>query len=205
MFNGSMYRTDVEDDLAHGQGVIIAARWVLVVSALALAVWEPRALGELRVQIVLILGLAVANFFLHSQVLMRRPVREAVVYAASAADIGVVSLIVIAAGGFSSGAYVFYFPALVAMSVAFRPAMTLAFGAATAVAYSLVSLPTFTPETDGVVLVSRLAMLAAVAVCGSVYWRIERNRRIPAAQPSGAQPSVAVTEQDRDRVPSLRS
>ena len=152
MLNGSMYKTDVDDDLAHGQGVIIAARWVLVVSALALAIWEPRALGELRVQIVLILGLAVANFFLHSQLLMRRPVLEPVVYAASAADIAAVSIIVVAAGGFSSGAYVFYFPALVAMSVAFRPVMTLAFGAAAAVAYSVISIPTFTAGDEVVLL-----------------------------------------------------
>ena len=198
MLNGSMYKTDVDDDLAHGQGVIIAARWVLVVSALALAIWEPRALGELRVQIVLILGLAVANFFLHSQLLMRRPVLEPVVYAASAADIAAVSIIVVAAGGFSSGAYVFYFPALVAMSVAFRPVMTLAFGAAAAVAYSVISIPTFTAG-DEVVLVSRLMMLAAVAVCGSVYWRIERDRRV-----SGGRPSATLSVEERDRVSSLR-
>ena len=198
MLNGSMYRTDVEDDLAHGQGVIIAARWVLVVSGLLLAIWEPEALGELRVQIVLILGLAVANFFLHSQLLMRRPVRESIVYAASAADIAAVSLIVVAAGGFGSGAYVFYFPALVAMSVAFRPVMTLAFGAAAAVTYSVISIPTFTAG-DEVVLVSRLMMLAAVAVCGSVYWRIERNRRV-----SAGQPSATLSVEELDRVSTLR-
>ena len=199
VLNGSMYRADVEDDLAHGQGVILAARWILVVSALALAIWEPRALGVLWVQIVLILGLAAANFFLHSQLLMRRPVLAKVVYAASAADIAVVSLIVFAAGGFSSGTYVFYFPALVAMSVAFRPVITLAFGTAAAATYGLISLPTFAAG-DEVVLISRLAMLAAVVVCGSVYWRIERGRR-----DSVSQPTVAVDARDGDRVPSLRS
>jgi hypothetical protein len=50
------------DDLAHGQSVLITARWILVGAGLILALWNPEAIGELRIQIGLILALAAANF-----------------------------------------------------------------------------------------------------------------------------------------------
>ena len=165
-------------------------------AGLLLAIWEPTALGELRVQIVFILSLAVANFYLHVQVLMRRPVLAPVVYISSAADIGVISLIVATAGGFDSGLYVFYFPALVVMSVAFRPPIALGFGTSAIAIYSLISLPAISAG-DWITMITRLMMLAAVTVCGSVYWQIERNRRRAAALPR-----VSVDNKSWDAVPS---
>ena len=73
MVNNSTNRSETADDLAHGQVVIIAARWVLVVAGLILALWDPAPIAELRFQIVFILGLAMVNFYLQAQVLMRRP------------------------------------------------------------------------------------------------------------------------------------
>ena len=78
------------EDLVQGQFVIVAARWILVAAGLVLAVIAPEALGPLRIQIVLILGLAVANFYLHSQLLMKRPVVRPIAYAASVADIAAI-------------------------------------------------------------------------------------------------------------------
>jgi hypothetical protein len=166
------------EDLQQGQVVIIAARWVLVAAGLLLAAWNPAELGELRVQIVLILGLAVANFFLHTRVLMGRPIHATVVYAASAVDIAVVSLIIIAGDGFASGAFVFYFPALLALSVAFKTEATIVFtGAAIAVYGVIATASVITEGDDWATLIARLMMIAGVAVCGNVYWRIERDRR----------------------------
>ena len=176
-----MYRqlqdwNDREDDLAHGQGVIIAARWILVVAGLILAFWNPDEIGQLRVQIVLVLGLAVSNFYIHSQVLTGRRAIPVVVLGASAADIAVISLIVAAQGGFPSNLYVFYFPALMAVSVAFRTEVTAAFAAVTVAIYGMISAATLAGD-DGQVLVTRLLILTAIAVCGNIYWRIERDRR----------------------------
>ena len=181
MFPKQTKHIDTTDDLAHGQVVIIAARWTLVVAGLVLALWNPAAMGELRISIVLILGLAVANFFLHSQVLMRGPVLANVAYAASAADIAVISLVIIVAGGFGSTVYVFYFPALLALSVAFPSRVTLAFTGAAMATYSLISVAT-TVGGDAATVLSQLLMMAGVAFCGNVYWRIERNRRRDAAE-----------------------
>ncbi len=165
------------EDLKHGQVVIIAARWVLVGAGLLLAMWNPDALGELRVQLTLILGLAVANFFLHSRVLMGRPIHAPVVYLASAVDIAAISLIIIAGGGLVSGLFVFYFPALLALSVAFRTEATLVFAGATIAIYGLIGSASGLEGDAGAALMARMLMLGGVAICGNVFWRIERDRR----------------------------
>ena len=175
-------RFESPEELGHGQVVVVAARWILVGAGLLLALWNPDAMGELRVQIMLIVGLAVGNFFLHSQILMKRPVAAAIAYGASAADIAVISLIVIAAGGLESGLYVFYFPALLALSVAFRTEVTYTFAGAAIAAYGLIASVSLAGGDEGAVLITRMLMLAAVAVCGNIYWRTERDRRRAATE-----------------------
>src|SRR5215212_11525893 len=68
---------------ADGQSVIVVARWVLVLSGLVLALWNPGAIGEIRLQVLALLLLAVGNFYLHAQLLMHRPAINAIAYAAS--------------------------------------------------------------------------------------------------------------------------
>ena len=170
------------EDLHHGQIVVIAARWMLVGAGLLLALWNPAAVPELKVQLMLILGLAVANFFLHSRVLMGRQVMPAVAYMASAVDIGVISMIIAVGGGFESGAYVFYFPALLALSVAYRTEVTFVFTGAAMVLYGLIASAGILGAEDGATVVTRLLILAAVAVCGNVFYRTERDRRKVAEQ-----------------------
>ena len=181
--------SDSPEEVAHGQVIVIAARWILVAAGLLLALWQPEALtrpeamGELRIQIVLILGLAVANFFLHSQVLMRRPVVVPVAYAASAADLIVVTLVVLVGGGFASDAYIFYFPAVLALSVAFQTRVTVGLVGGAIAAYGLIAAATACVGDESTVVL-RLLMVAGVAACGGVYRRVERDRRAAAAQNS---------------------
>ena len=189
-------RTETTEDLAHGQVVIIAARWILVVAGLTLALWNPSGMGDLQVSIVFILGLAMANFFLHAHVLMGRPVSTSLAYAASAADVAVISLVVIVAGGFDTIPFVFYFPALLALSVAFPTRVTAAFAAATIATYGLISVATASPS-EGANVIAQMVMLAGVAVCGNVYWRIERDRRGLALGSRGT-----TEAQVRDEVPT---
>ncbi len=178
LFGGGAESTD---DLAHGQVVIIAARWVLIVAGLVLALWITEDTSNLAVQLVVILGLAVGNFYLHSQVLQRRPTMSAVVYAASAGDLTVISLLVGMGGGLESGLFVFYFPAILALSVAFHPRTTALFAGTAILVYGVIGATTLS-GAGGEVLVTRLIMLAAVAVCGSIYWQVERSRREAAAE-----------------------
>ena len=170
----------ISEDLVHGQVVIVAARWILVVTGLLFALWNPGGLGELRIQLLVIFLLAGANFYLHAQLLMRHPVIDQMVYAASIGDLAVITIIIIGGGGFDSGVYIFYFPAILAFSVAFPTNMTAFFVGGTMSVYGLISL--VTPVVDEQVLASRLLMLAAVAVCGNLYWRIEDRQRRAAAE-----------------------
>ena len=171
------------EDLMYGQSVIVSARWLLVVSGLFLALWNPGPMSELRIQILFILLLAFANFYLQAQLLMKKPARSGVVYFASAADLAVISVMVILGRGFESNVYVFYLPALLALSVAFSPASTLLLAGGAAAFYTFISLGSaLFGDFDIQVLIARLIMMSAVAVCGQIYWRIERDRRSAAVK-----------------------
>lgn len=170
-----------------GQVVVIAARWILVVTGLFLVLWNPVPLVELRFQVAVLLMLAVGNFFVHAQLLMRRPMSPWIMIAASAFDIGVITLLVITQSGFDSNTYIFYFPALLAISVAFETIVTLLFTSSVIGLYSLIAFSSyFDNYNTGAdvlqVLVVRLLMFTAVAFCGTLYWRIEVNRQQEASR-----------------------
>src|SRR5216683_1320111 len=74
------------EDLSYGQIVLVSARWILVVVGLILTLWDPAPISTLRIQLLVIFLVAAANFYLHAQALMKRPVPSQVIYAASAVD-----------------------------------------------------------------------------------------------------------------------
>ncbi len=187
MFRNGVPRVESDDDLAHGQSVIIAARWILVVAGLVLAIWNPGGLVELQVAIVVILGLALGNFALHTQVLGKGPSMARVVYAASVADLAAISLLIISGGGFPAAPYVFYLPALLAISVTFRTEVMALYTAAALGAYGLIAVVTASGG-DLLTVLIELLVLAAVPVCGNVYWRLERDRRSRAGQQTEVDP-----------------
>lgn len=172
----------VSHDLSHGQIVIVIAKWVLVCAGLFLVLWAPAEIGQLRVQILVLLLLAVENFYHHAQLLKRRAVPDLVVYVASAADLVVVTVLVLIQGGFDSNLYIFYFPALVALSVVFQPKVTAFFTASLMGIYASIGLGTLfvsgASDQDAHVLISRLAMMAAVATCGALSYRLEERRHL---------------------------
>jgi hypothetical protein len=176
---------------ADGQSVIVTARWVLVLSGLILALWNPGPIAQIRLHVLALLLLAVGNFYLHAQLLTRRPAVSAVAYGASAADIMVISLLIASQGGFASPLYIFYFPALLAFSVAFPTSRTVGFASAVVGLYACVSLFTATSESDIQSIILRLLMLVAVAVAGNMYRRIEDNRRSAIANTLSAARSPA--------------
>ncbi len=172
-------RRENTEDMAHGLPVIIFARWILVVAGLGLALWNAENLVELQVSVVLILGLAVGNFFLHAQLLKREPIRAEIVYGASAADLAIISTILIVTGQFPSTPYVFYLPALLAISVTFGTRVTFVYTVAVLATYGLIAATTGGSEDGAAAAVlTHLLILAAVPVCGNIYWRMERDRRV---------------------------
>ena len=172
-----------QEDMAHGQIVIVTFRWILVLAGLVLTFWNPGPINELRMQLLVILLLAVGNFYLHAQLLMRRPAIDMVVYAASLADLTVITLLLIVGGGFTSSLYIFYFPAILVFSVAFPTVMTYLYAGAITALYSLIGIfSAGATEGDVQILLTRLLMFAAVAFCGNLYWRIEGKRRRAAVE-----------------------
>lgn len=175
-----------DGDLSHGQILIVAARWVLVGAGLGLAMWNPIGIGPLRLQVLVLLLIAVGNFFLHAQLLRRRLALEPIAYAASAADLAVITILIASQDGFKSDLFVFYFPSILALSVAFRPAITTVYAGATLGLYALLCFGTIGADaqaTEVQAVVVRLVMISAVAVCGGLYQKLERDRRSGDAQP----------------------
>jgi hypothetical protein len=169
------------ENLFYGQAVIVWARWILIATGLVLSFWEPASLGLLQIQLAAIITLAFGNFYLHVQLLRGRPAIDRVVYAASAADLAVVTTLVISQNGYSSPVFVFYFAAVLGLSVAFPTVLTALYTSAVVVVYGIVCLST-TDSTEYPAVFTRLLMIAAIALCGALFARSESHRRAEALQ-----------------------
>ena len=167
------------EDLVFGQTVLVWARWILIGTGLVLSFWTPRDLLTLQVQLAAIVALAFGNFYLHVQLLRGHAAVDKVVYAASLADICVVTALVLVQGGYSSPVFVFYFAAVVGISVAFPTNLTAAYTVLVVGIYGVVCLATATPD-DYPAVFTRLLMIAAIAVCGNLFARNESHRRAEA-------------------------
>ncbi len=165
--------------LAEGQMVIIIARWVLVVTSLFLILADTKSVtfNTIRLEIMVVLLLAVSNFYLVAQVLTKRKTLDMVIYGVSLADLAVISIVVAIQGGFSSNVYTFYFPAMLAFSLAFPMLELCLYFGATIGIYSLICLFTLHNIDDIQTLLVRVLVLTAIAVCGNHFAEIERNRR----------------------------
>jgi len=167
------------EDLAYGQTVLVWARWILIGTGLLLSFWAPKDLTMLQVQLAAIIALAFGNFYLHVQLLRGHPALDAVVYGASLGDICVVTALVLVQTGYASPVFIFYFAAIVGISVAFPTLMTAGYTAIVIGIYGIICLATAPPE-DYPAVFTRLLMIAAVAVCGNLFARHEAQRRADA-------------------------
>jgi hypothetical protein len=167
------------EDLAYGQTVLVWARWILIGTGLLLSFWAPKDLTMLQVQLAAIIALAFGNFYLHVQLLRGHPALDAVVYAASLGDICVVTALVLVQGGYASPVFIFYFAAIVGISVAFPTFMTAAYTAIVVGVYGIICLVT-APGDECPAVFTRLLMISAVAVCGNLFARHEAQRRADA-------------------------
>jgi hypothetical protein len=169
-----------DQDLAYGQPVIVAVRWLMIISGLVLAIWNVNNLTELRVSLIVIFLLAITNFYLQAQLLMKKPVIKPVVYASSAVDLILISFLVASQGGFESSIYVYYLPAIAAFSVAFPRWLTGIYALFLVIVYWIIC--SLTPGSDQMIIFIRMLMIIAVAFCGSLFLTIERSRRLEASE-----------------------
>ncbi len=167
----------VVDDLLHGQVVIIVARWILVLTGLILAMWNPASLLELRIEILVLLCLAVVNFYLHLHLIVKRHSQPLIVYAASAVDLAIVTLLILIQGGYDSHLYIFYFPAVLGYALSFPRVLTALYTVGAITAYAFIGAATVHSAAGLQDLVVRMIMLVGIAACGSLYLGIEADRR----------------------------
>jgi hypothetical protein len=164
------------DDLVFGQTVLVWARWILIGTGLVLSFWTPTDLLTLQIQLAAIIALAFGNFYLHVQLLRGHPALDTVVYAASVGDLCVVTALVLVQGGYPSPVFVFYFAAVVGISVAFPTVLTAAYTAIVIGVYGIICFAT-APSDEFPAVFTRLLMVAAIAVCGNLFARNESHRR----------------------------
>jgi hypothetical protein len=201
-------KTDVSA-LTSGQIVIITARWILIIGALMLTLWNPTApdaLWKVQVQTGLLLIYAVVNFFLHAQYMRQGKELPTVAYVTSAVDLALITFVIaIQDVSIDASVYVFYMPAVLAIAVAFPRQLTALYTLGLMGAYAFVALtPNVTVVSMEQVqdLVMRLLMIAAVGFTGALYRHIEEQRRTGDAKvfaftggvQSGRQRSTAVAE-----------
>jgi hypothetical protein len=166
-------------DLAFGQTVLVWARWILIGTGLLLSFWGPKDLLTLQVELAAIIALAFGNFYLHVQLMRGHPAIDTVVYGASVADISVVTALVLVQHGYESPVFIFYFAAIVGISVAFPTFLTAGYTVITVAVYGIIALAT-APSDGYPAVFTRLLMIAAVALIGNLFARSESKRRADA-------------------------
>ena len=101
-------------------------------------------------------------------------------------DIVAISTVIALANIFPTSTYVFYMPALLALSVTFSTANTAKYTVTALAAYLLLVMAPISDGKFGDEVVTNLIVhslvLVAVPFCGNVYWRLERSRRVQQIQ-----------------------
>jgi hypothetical protein len=93
----------------------------------------------------------------------------------------VITTLVVIQGGFSSPVFIFYFAAALGFSVAFPTQLTAVYTAIAIVTYGLICLATSLPSDEPAIF-TRALMIAAIAICGTLFARSERERRAHASE-----------------------
>jgi hypothetical protein len=129
------------------------------------------------VQLGVVFLIAVANFHLTAGLLKRRVAVGHAAVLASAGDIFMITMLIASQGGLRSDLYIFYFPALLAIALAFPAERSAVFTVTTATVYGIVALTGFRTDSDLQTIAVRVAMLLAVGLCGTLSWKLEQARR----------------------------
>ncbi len=198
---GMQWKPDpaAERDIGYGHIVVISARWILIVAAWVLTLWQPEetATSELRLTIVLLMVYSVGNFFLTVQWMRNAESLIRAVYLTCLADLSLITALVIALGGYDSTLFVFYFPALLALSVTLPRAVTTLYTLSVLGAYGAIAAIKAGEigDTEAQTIATRLILLASIAFAGALYQTIEADRR----EGKGRMLEMFVGPSDKDR------
>ncbi len=167
-------RIEAQEDIFYGQIVCLLARWFVIAGAIFLALYRAPSIAQMQRNLVPLLVLIAANFFLHARYLMGLPANALLLQLASALDVAVITALVVAG---HPDFFVFYYPVALAFALVFVRGLTLLFTGAVAVVYTLLFLPGLHWNGDEEILAIRLVTLVGAALLATLYWRLQRARR----------------------------
>ena len=195
----TVHRTqEFEEDIFFGQGVIIWARWFLILAGTALVLTSFDDQQTLIRGTLPIVALMAMNFYLHGRYLTEKPIDTQLLIVTSIMDLLIVTLLV-AFWPLQEGQtrldnqfFLFYYPLVLAFAFVMPRRIEAIYTAATIAIYLAVillstdlhSLPTH-PEYSGDLamqvnvrsILFRITALAALGGLANYYWRIQRARR----------------------------
>lgn len=166
-------RLEALEDVYYGQIVLVGARWFVIAGALFLTLWRAESIAAIQRSIAPLVVLIAANFFLHGRYLMGLPANRRLLELAAGLDLALITLMVLAGGRLDNPFFVFYYPVVLAFALVFPRTLAMLYVLAASAAYTMVCFI----GGDGEVLAIRLVTLFGTAMLGSMYWRIQRDRR----------------------------
>ena len=176
------------DDYRYSQRIAVMVRWFVLVAWLSLVNYRANVEGgTLYALNGMGIGLAFANAYVQWRILRHRPVAWPHVLALSLLDLAIITIGIGITSRFYNGFFVFYYPALLGLSLVF-PSARISFTIVTllAAAYTGISL-TLEPKLSfdaghEKALIARIVTMFAVVSAGALMTRIERTRRREAVQ-----------------------
>jgi hypothetical protein len=192
-----------QEDLFFGQTVLLWARWSVIVAGIVLVLWTSNSIAYLTATVPFFLALMAVNFFLHGRYVTGNPLNRAVVMAASAIDLILITAIVTfwpGQHGLHNQFFVLYLPVVFAFALVFTRRIEVVYTGLAMLAYALACILTFTVPlnfgNDLKTLVMRLIIIATMGFLGNYYFRIQRIRLAKAGKgdvSSPLQPSRRAT------------
>ena len=178
----------VFDDYRYSQRIAVVVRWFVLIAWLFSLNYRT---GEGAATLVTLNGMGAAlialNGYVHWRLRQGRPITRGYVVALSVMDLGIITAGIGVTSGFENRFFVFYYPALLGLSLVFSSRrLSFSIFALVAVTYAALSI-TLGPGVsydagDDKTLIVRIASMFAVVAAGNLMTRIERTRRREAVE-----------------------
>ena len=179
--------------------ILVVARWVLIATGTVVLFLRPEASAGDRAGISVVLAAAAGlNVWLHWWLRAGRPMPLLLPLGAGLLDLIVVTIAMAVIDGFDNPNFLFYFPAVLALTLVFPGWRSAGVVGAVLLAYVLISVFTYDAfdggsRVDVKDLMLRVVTIAATVVMANMVVTIERARRIRAV----ARERAAAVERDR--------
>ena len=207
----------VFDDYRYSQRIAVVVRWVVLFSWLFLINYRPDVTRTLFILNGMGVALAVLNGYVHWRIWRGRPITRGYVIALSVMDLAIITAGIGITTRFNNTMFVFYYPALLGLSLVFSSRrLSFTVVALVAAAYAGVSIGlepgvSYEAEEERVLIVRIITMFSVVAAA-NLLTRIERNRRREAVEAERlqsqrnlelqrkAQEAELAAQRERDRI-----